>query len=274
MCLHTSGSPMDVARVTMAAPSAANDGRTAMTGGSGGAGPLVSCLCVTEGRASFWPWLYWNFAKQDHVPRELVVVDSSPTPLAADDPRVRVVPATPGTSVAAKRNAAVRAARGGLVAWFDDDDWQHPRRLSILVRALAPGAKLAGATVSWFVDPVGRRAHAYRSQLDVIFNGLAVPAADLTDLPFDERKPRAADTAWVRELSRRAGGDVAVVPDVLSWWLCHRRNLSNPVVKYAFPQSLDPVRASIGDGDWADTDDHLAALVARLAPGANVSRWL
>jgi glycosyltransferase involved in cell wall biosynthesis len=232
----------------------------------GAESPLVSCLCVTEGRAQFWPWLWWNFTKQDHARRELVIVDSSPEPIAAGDPRVRVVTAAPGASVAAKRNLAVRAARGRLVAWFDDDDWQHPRRLSILVRALASGGRLAGATESWFVDPVGRRARAYRSQLDVIFNGLAVPLADLAGLPFDEPKLRAADTSWVRELSRRAGEGVVAVPEVLSWWLCHRRNLSNPVTKYIFPQALDVVRARIGEPDWADTDDHLAALVYRLSP--------
>src|SRR4051794_9670806 len=64
--------------------------------------PLVSCLCVTEGRVQFWPWLWWNFIKQDHPRRELVIVDSSPEPIAVDDPRVRVVTATPGTSVAVK----------------------------------------------------------------------------------------------------------------------------------------------------------------------------
>jgi hypothetical protein len=54
------------------------------------------------------------------------------------------------------------------------------------------------------------------------------------------------------------------VPHVLSWWLCHRRNLSNPVMKYTFPRPLDVVRAGIGDRDWGDTDDHLTALVSRL----------
>jgi hypothetical protein len=226
--------------------------------------PLVSCLCVTESRAQFWPWLWWNFTKQDHHRRELVIVDSSPEPIAVDDPRVRVVPAAPGSSVAVKRNLAVRAARGQLVAWFDDDDWQHPRRLSILVGALTAGGRLAGSVESWFVDPAGRRARAYRSQLDVIFNGLGAPLADLAELRFDERKRRAADTSWVRELSRRAGQNVVVVPEVLSWWLCHRRNLSNPVTKYAFPHPIDVVRARIGAADWADTDVRLAALNTRL----------
>ncbi|GAA1552848.1 hypothetical protein GCM10009789_03020 [Kribbella sancticallisti] len=224
---------------------------------------LVSCLCVTESRRAFWPWLWWNFEKQDHPHRELVVVDSSPEPIPVADPRVRVVAAMPGSTVGAKRNIAVRSARGAMIAWFDDDDWQHPRRLSILVRALATH-RLAGGLESWFVEPAGRRARPYHSQLDVIFNGLGVRKDEVAQLIFDEHKPRAADTAWVRELSRRVGGDIAIVPEVLTWWLCHRRNISNPATKYMFAQSLSIPRARIGESDWADTDVHLDALISRL----------
>ena len=227
-------------------------------------GPLVSCLCVTESRAEFWPWLWWGFAKQDYENRELVVVDSSPDPLASDDPRVRVVTAVPGTSVAVKRNQALREARGSVVAWFDDDDWHHPRRLSLLVGALSPGAAVAGSTRSWFVHATDRTARRYDAQLGVIFNGLAATTAAIGELRFDERKRRAADTSWVRALI--AGDDgVAVVPEVLSWWLCHRRNLSNPAVKHSFPEPLARVRDQVGAADWADTDDHLAQLAERLS---------
>lgn len=226
-------------------------------------GPLVSCLCVTESRPEFWPWLYWGFDKQDHGRRELVVVDSSPDPLATEDPRVRVIRSLPGTSVAAKRNVALGAASGSVVAWFDDDDWQHPRRLSLLVGALATGAALAGSTQSWFVQASTRTARRYRCEMGVIFNGLAATTAAIGGLRFDERKRRAADTSWVRSLTAGAGG-TEVVPEVLSWWLCHRQNLSNPAVKYVFPEPLERVRDQIGAADWADTGDHLEQLVARM----------
>lgn len=231
-------------------------------------GPLVSCLCVTESRPEFWPWLWWGFAKQDYEPRELVVVDSSPDPLVADEPRVRVVAAVPGTSVAAKRNIALRSARGSVLAWFDDDDWQHPRRLTLLVGALACGAVLAGSIESWFVEPSSRSARRYCSQAGVIFNGLAVTTATVDSVRFDEGKHRAADTSWVRAVSSRAGDAVTVVPEVLSFWLCHRRNLSNPAARYTFAERLDVVRARVGAADWGDTDEHLDRLVARLAPGS------
>jgi glycosyltransferase involved in cell wall biosynthesis len=221
---------------------------------------------VTESRPEFWPWLWWSFAKQDHEHRELVVVDSSPAPVISDDPRVRVVAAVPGTSVAAKRNLALGEARGSVVAWFDDDDWQHPRRLSLLVAALSSGASVAGSVRSWFVHATDRRARPYDARLGVIFNGLAATTAAIGGLRFDEHKRRAADTSWVQALGAggTAGAGPAVVPEVLSWWLCHRRNLSNPAVKYSFPAPLARVRDQIGATDWADTDDHLEQLVDRL----------
>jgi hypothetical protein len=42
--------------------------------------PLFSCLCVTEKRTPFLPWLLWNFDKQTWVNKELVIIDSSPEP--------------------------------------------------------------------------------------------------------------------------------------------------------------------------------------------------
>jgi hypothetical protein len=41
--------------------------------------PLVSCLCVTENRSAFIPWLA-ELREQDYQRRELVVVDSSDVP--------------------------------------------------------------------------------------------------------------------------------------------------------------------------------------------------
>ncbi len=42
------------------------------------AAPLISCLCVTEGRPAFLPWLCWGFERQTWPHKELLIVDSSP----------------------------------------------------------------------------------------------------------------------------------------------------------------------------------------------------
>ncbi len=229
---------------------------------------LVSCLCVTEDRPAFAPWLLWNLRKQDHVRRQLVVVDSSRDEDAAtweDAGEVVVVRCAPGTSVARKRNLAVEAATGDVVAWFDDDDWQHPRRLSILVAALSKDAGLAGSARGWFVDLARDRAREYVSQRTVIFNGLGVRRAALDGVRFDERRRRAADTAWVAAVGRHSGAPAVVVPDTLSFWLCHAANLSNPAKRYVFPQPISAVRTAVGAEAWGETDAELARLRDRLS---------
>ncbi len=164
--------------------------------------PLVSCLCVTENRSAFIPWLAWNFAKQDYPRRELVVVDSSDVPCKL--PGVTVVSCARGTSVARKRNIALAAARGTFVTWFDDDDWQHPRKLSILVDALGDDYAIAGACRAWFVDLRRKRARTYESQRMVLFTGSAFRRSALETTRFDEQKMRAADTQWLKTLIQQA----------------------------------------------------------------------
>ena len=67
----------------------------------------------------------------------------------------------------------------------------------------------------------------------------------------------------MRSVATGANGAVAVVAEVLSWWLCHGRNISNPAIKYVLPEPLDRVRVQIGAEDWADTDGHLSRLLER-----------
>jgi glycosyltransferase involved in cell wall biosynthesis len=225
----------------------------------------VSCLCVTENRDAFMPWLVWNYDKQDYAQRELVVVDSSTQPLRVDGEAVRVVHVPHGSSVARKRNLALEAARGEIVAWFDDDDWQHPSRLSRLVAALGADGLVAGAAASWFVDLARGRARAHAAHHGVVFNSAAVRRAAVEDTRFDERKRRAADTGWMAALERRARRGPIVVDAVLSFWLCHRANISNPATRYVFPQTLRDVEAQIGAKAWGDTTNRIDALRERLA---------
>jgi glycosyltransferase involved in cell wall biosynthesis len=166
--------------------------------------------------------------------------------------------------VAAKRNLALEAARGDVVAWFDDDDWQHPRRLSLLVEALGPDEVLAGPTRSWFVDLRRGRARPHAGGRTVIFNGSGARREAAAGVRFDERRRRAADTAWLAELQRSARRPAVRLEPVLSAWPCHDRNLSNPASRYVFPLALDAVHAAVGAEAWGETDAELAALRGRL----------
>jgi glycosyltransferase involved in cell wall biosynthesis len=220
---------------------------------------------VTEDRPAFLPWLLWNYLKQDYCPRELVIVDSSKEPAAMPDRAgVTIVRCPPGTGVARKRNIAVDATRGDVLTWFDDDDWQHPSKLSILVGALRTGRVLAGPSRSWFVDLRTGRARPHTAHRNVIFNGLAVRRAALDGVRFDEPRARAADTAWLASVRRETRSAPVVVPQVLTFWLCHRANISNPAKRYVFSHSIGAVQEAVGPVAWGDTDEALADLRHRL----------
>jgi glycosyltransferase involved in cell wall biosynthesis len=236
--------------------------------------PLVSCLCVTENRAAFMPWLLWGYDRQRYPCRELVIVDSSPLPFAVegrDD--VRVITASPGMGVAAKRNRALRAAGGDLIAWFDDDDWQHPDRLSLLVDALGDDAICAGTRQGWFVDLATRRAAAYRGfKGRIVFNSALFRRAVVAGIEFPESVKSASDTPWMAAImARYPAGAVTLPRQDLFFWLCHGDNLSNPSRRRTFPEPLNRFvdrcgvdAQSIAEA-WGDTDDALNALQSRLS---------
>lgn len=104
-----------------------------------GESPLVSCIMPTRGRARFVAQSIAYFARQDWPRRELLIVyedeEDLPPAQVLEDARIRCLRVAPGTSIGAKRNEAVRLARGEVVAHWDDDDWYADGRLS---RQLAP----------------------------------------------------------------------------------------------------------------------------------------
>jgi glycosyltransferase involved in cell wall biosynthesis len=229
--------------------------------------PLVSCLCITENRAAFMPWLLWGYDRQRWSRRELVIVDSSPAPFAMEDRNdVRVVTLPPGMGVAAKRNRALREAGGELIAWFDDDDWQHPDRLSLLVEALDNGAIYAGARQGWFVDLATRRCAAYRGfKGRVIFNSAGFRRAAVAGIRFPETVQSASDTPWMAAvMARHPAGSVSLPRQDLFFWLCHESNLSNPARRRSFEEPLSRFKTLCGVHAWGDTDEALDALQARL----------
>jgi len=229
--------------------------------------PLISCLCVTENRPAFMPWLLWCFDRQHWPSRELVIVDSSPTPFdPAGRPDVRVIAAPPGSGVAAKRNVALRAAAGALLAWFDDDDWQHPERLAALAAALADGAPYAGTARGWFVDLARQTCAPYNGlSRQLIFNSAGFRRELVLPLPFPEDVRRASDSRWMQRVAAARLGRPAELPrDNLFFWLCHAANLSNPAASRRCAQPLDTLRQRVGGDAWGDTDEALAALRARL----------
>jgi hypothetical protein len=233
--------------------------------------PLVSCLCVTENRSAFMPWLLWNFDKQDWVSRELVVVDSSTPPVELPERSdIRVIRVPTGTSLGKKRNIALEAARGAVIAWFDDDDWQHPKRLSKLVPLLRKcatrlGASFVGPSKSHFIDLHASRAEAYRMHRYAIFNGAVFYTHMVRHARFPEDVLRTEDTLWIQALlhDRQGAALVGNVP-MFFLWLSHEVNVTNPRSKRQLPLKAESLIRALGSA-WGDTPVQLSKLRARLA---------
>jgi glycosyltransferase involved in cell wall biosynthesis len=225
------------------------------------------------------PWLLWNFDRQRWADRrcrskrELVIIDSSPEPFSVggrDD--VRVVTAPPGTGVARKRNLGLQEARGEIVTWFDDDDWQHPDKLNWLVEALQGGAPYAGSRHGWFVDLAGARCEPYRApQRQIVFNSAGFRREVALSLLFPEMLRQASDTRWMQELATRYGGKAVVLKhEAMFFWLCHRENLSNPAKRKRLSRPLTVLEKVVGPEAWGDTGDALEVLRARLTGAGEV----
>ena len=229
--------------------------------------PLVSCLCVTENRPAFMPWLLWCFDRQTWANRELVIIDSSAQPFTVpsrDD--IRVIPAPCGTSVGRKRNLALAQARGEIITWFDDDDWQHPDKLARLVRALNKGAACAGSCRAWFVDLMNNRCMPHRNGMHlIVFNSAGFRKDAAMAVLFSENVRKASDTQWLHTLAARYRTHPVIIDDdSLFFWLCHNSNLSNPARRRQFSKPLKALKDLIGPEAWGDTDEAMATLRARL----------
>jgi len=109
-------------------------------------------------RPRFAPWVAWNYAKQTGtVERELVTVQGAPE----------------GGTLTADRARALELATGSHVAWFDDDDWQHPQRLELSLE-LGQDLGIVGSRRAFYYDIRSQRCAPYVGE-DLIFNSLLVP---------------------------------------------------------------------------------------------------
>ncbi|MBO0723351.1 MAG: glycosyltransferase family 2 protein [Blastocatellia bacterium] len=79
------------------------------------------------------------FLRQDYPNKELVIIDDgvkAAAELIPADPRIRYFRLSQKQPIGTKRNLACEAARGKLIAHWDDDDWFSARRLSYQVGAM------------------------------------------------------------------------------------------------------------------------------------------
>jgi glycosyltransferase involved in cell wall biosynthesis len=126
---------------------------------------LVSCIMPTYNRREFIPRAIQYFLRQDYAPKELIIVDDGTDPigdLVPQDDRIRYFRLNEKISVGAKRNRACEAARGDLIAHWDDDDWHAPQRLRYQIESLQrEHADVCGLNRLLFYDAINDRAWRY-----------------------------------------------------------------------------------------------------------------
>jgi glycosyltransferase involved in cell wall biosynthesis len=172
------------------------------------AGPLVSCIMPTRDRREWVRRSLALYARQDYRARELVVVDDGSDAVGdlvrAIVPGARYIRLRDRRSVGEKRNLACRAARGSVVAHWDDDDWYAPHRLSYQVAELGrSGAAACGLRRSVHVEvPSGRVwSHSFPRGPQLTGSSLCYRRDVWERQRFDD-VDAGEDTRWLAALGR------------------------------------------------------------------------
>lgn len=197
--------------------------------------PLVSCILPVYNGAAHLRDALESVLAQQYAPTEIVAVDDgstdgSPGILAACGSRVRVI-RQPNGGPAAARNAGIHAARGELIAFLDQDDRWHPRKLARQVAHLQANPQLdvvVAHVESFWEGEAPRAADQPRAG--------AVPGYVTSSMLarrgvfervglFDPRLWFVDSLDWfVRARERDVGIDL--IPDVLLYHRVHAGNLS------------------------------------------------
>lgn len=167
---------------------------------------------------------------------ELLVVDDASPPGSEDllaevealDGRIRLLRAPSNGGTYAVRNLALAEAAGEFVTFQDSDDWSHPRRIEVQVRALLEDP-----------DLLATRTRAIR----------AYPDLSLTFPGYPAQRPNASSLLFRRAEVRELIGDFDAV----------RKSAD-----MEYPQRLEAVRP----GSVRDVDSHGPLAITQLRSGS------
>ncbi len=181
--------------------------------------PLVTCIMPTRNRPDFVKRSIALFLAQDYPNKKLFIFEEE-THSVDDDvmsahPNITYVwfDVTLYHSIGAKRNAMCAAADGSdLIAHWDDDDWQSPRRLSTQIEAMrTQRARLCGGNQLVFYN--GERAWLFETQRKPWLAGgtLVYERSLWSEQPF-QSVSNGEDVAFV-DAAHKRGVKIATVSD-------------------------------------------------------------
>ena len=216
------------------------------------AGTSISVIIpVRNGREFLGPAIE-SATGQSLAPGEIIVVDDGSTDgsseIARRHPGVRVIRGICGGAPAA-RNRGIDQSSGDLLAFLDQDDLWHPRKLELQAKFLADRPDLAAAVcfVQPFLSP-GRskpgwaQARWFEKPVPGWMPSCLVARRSAFEIvgKFEENVGES-DTAWFVE-ARRAGPIVECFPETLVHWRVHGSNATGNVEE-ALPRLLRLCRA-------------------------------
>lgn len=178
---------------------------------------MISCLTVTN-RPEWRAWVNHQVAKQT---------------TSADFEHI-VIETGPGETIGAARTRALKAAKYETIAWFDDDDWSHPDRLAIAREYLGSFIDAVGNYSSFMIDAKSLRCLRYPGYGRMIFNGGVFRKSNYPE--SFSNVSQGEDLEWI--IRARGTREVVIRDMVMSAWLCHEKNITNPARVHVFDLDL------------------------------------
>lgn len=202
--------------------------------------------------------LRYNLFRQTYSNLQVIFVDGSKEGYKL--PEADTYLCKPGGGIGELSNMALDRVEGDYFHFWDDDDWQHPRKLQTMVDYLRPGRAIAWST-GWFFS-LQKRTWSYGKQVLPHHIQTLYPAVqkDSARFPVQVEHP---DMVWAKQMTSRHG-EPHMMGDILvhSFWINHFDNASGRGDQgMLFPLDL---RDRIGDA-WGETDAVLELLSVEAA---------
>ena len=166
--------------------------------------PKVSCVMVTADRPLLVRRAIHCYLKQDYANKELVVLDNGNEDIQRYlsvvpeiELRYRKVQRTPDLILGDLRNTALEMGTGEyIIPQWDDDDWYHPRRISIQVEKLNEGYD--ACALSGTLMHVDNEPYFNKPYIGLLPNGVPPTIMHRQDHSIQYPSlPRTEDTVYV-----------------------------------------------------------------------------
>lgn len=188
--------------------------------------PAVSIIIPTYGRKDFLADAVASVLQQTIIDWELFIVDdASPTPIDQDehdDHRIRILRHIRNRGPAAARNTGAAAASGKWLAFLDDDDMWHPKRLECALHRVA--STRSDICVACTQRRLEGNCHAEILTTTAPHLGATMIRKDAF-VPFDERYQACEDLEWWIRVSEHE--ILTTVPMPLFLWRRHYTSRCN-----------------------------------------------